>query len=357
VIHSFIHLLGFVEAFQPASVKILIQPISKLMGTFWLVALFLLLYAALLFAFRNSYWLLYGLCGIIVSQIVIVNSWQEAKFGTVANGIILLVIIMGYAAWSFKNQYKLVVRKSFGHSEIHSKSLLVETDIHHLPEPVKKYLRYTRSIGKPELADFKVEFKGRLRKTKQSEWMPFTSEQYNFIEASKRFFFMNATMKHLPVAGFHSFINGLAFMDIRLLSLFKVQYQSGKEMGKAETVTFFNDMCCLAPATLIDKRIKWLETSGNQVKATFTNNHISITAWLHFNDKGELINFISNDRYAYEKENVMRQIPWETPLKNYREINGYKLASHAQAVYKYPDGDLCYGVFNISNVQYNCDRP
>jgi hypothetical protein len=80
--------------------------------------------------------------------------------------------------------------------------------------------------------------------------MPFTSEQYNFMDASTRLFFMKAVMKGLPLSGFHSFTNGDAFMDIRLLSLFKVQYQSGKEMGIAETVTFFNDMCCMAPASL-----------------------------------------------------------------------------------------------------------
>ena len=49
----------------------------------------------------------------------------------------------------------------------------------------------------------------------------------------------------------------------------------------------------------------------------------------------------------------MKKIPWETPLKNYREINGYKLAGYAETIYKYPEGDLCYGIFNIANVQYN----
>lgn len=49
---------------------------------------------------------------------------------------------------------------------------------------------------------------------------------------------MKASMNGLPVAGFHSFKGGDAFMDIRLFSIFKVQYQSGAEMGIAETVTF-----------------------------------------------------------------------------------------------------------------------
>ena len=154
------------------------------------------------------------------------------------------------------------------------------------------------------------------------------------MEASTRRFFMKAVMKKLPVAGYHCFNNGTAFMDIRLFSLLKVQYQSGKEMDISETVTFFNDMCCMAPATLIDKRIKWLETEGNNVKAEFTNNNITISAWLSFNDDGELINFISEDRYAYDDNAGMRRLPWYTPLRDYKDVDGFNLPTYAEAIYK-----------------------
>lgn len=187
------------------------------------------------------------------------------------------------------------------------------------------------------MKSFRIEFTGQIRKDEESEWMPFTSEQYNFIAVPTRLFFMKASMKHLPVSGFHYYKNGEAFMDIRLLSLFRVQYQSGKEMSVAETVTFFNDMCVMAPATLIDKRIQWLEVKENKVKAAFSNQDITISAWLHFNEKGELINFISEDRYAQQEDGSLKQLPWSTPLKDYREINGYKLTGYGDAVYSYPD--------------------
>ncbi len=228
--------------------------------------------------------------------------------------------------------------------------ILSEADMQHLPEPVKKYLRYTGSVGKPKVNKFRIEFTGGIRKNEQSEWMKFESEQYNFMQIPTRLFFMKATMKHLPVTGYHCFKNGNASMDIRLFSLFKVQYLDGEKMNMAETVTFFNDMCCMAPPTLIDKRINWLEVIGNIVKASFTNNNITIFAWLHFNDKGELINFISYDRYAAD---AGRKLPWATPLKDYSEINGYRLAGYAEAIYTYPQGDLCYGTFSLSNIVYN----
>ena len=130
-------------------------------------------------------------------------------------------------------------------------SLLTEADIQHLPVPMQNYIRLSGSIGKPKVMHFKAEFDGKIRKDEQSEWMPFTCEQHNFMAVPSRLFFMDARMKGLPVAGYHHYKNGTAVMDIRLLSLLRVQYAEGNEMDISETVTFFNDMCCMAPATLI----------------------------------------------------------------------------------------------------------
>ena len=143
-------------------------------------------------------------------------------------------------------------------------------------------------------------------------------------------------------------------MDIRLLSLFNVQYQSGKEMNQAETVTFFNDMCVMAPATLIDNRIKWVTVDNNTARAEFTNENITIAASLFFNEKGELVNFVSDDRYAVTEDGALRKARWSTPLKSYKPFNGYNLASYGEAVFNFPEGDFCYGKFKIKSVDYNC---
>lgn len=296
--------------------------------------------------------MIFSIGAVVISQLVIILSWHDAKFGTIANVIILLASIIGYGTWSYYDKYQNDVKTNLQQKEYFQNSLLTEMDIQHLPEPVKKYLSYTGCIGKPKVNNFKIAFVGKIRKNEQSAWMPFTSEQYNFMGNPTRLFFMKAVMKSLPVAGYHVYKNGYAYMDIRLLSLFKVQYQDGEEMDKAETVTFFNDMCCMAPATLIDKRISWQVTGENIVKATFTNNGITITADLFFNEVGELVNFKSNDRYNTE---AGKKLPWATPLKDYKEVNGYKLAGYAETIYTYPDRDLTYGTFEVSSVKYNCN--
>lgn len=352
-IHGLIHVLGFIKAFELSEVKQLTQPISKPLGLVWMLSFILFLITTALFIFKNNYWWLFGVVSVVISQALIIYFWQDAKFGTLANIIILVVSIIGYATANYYSQYQMEVKKNLQQEDYFSNSLLTETDLQHLPEPVKKYLYYTHSIGKPKVNTFKITFSGGIRKNEQSEWMEFSSEQYNFMKTPTRLFFMKAIMKQLPVAGYHCFNNGNAFMDIRLLSLIKVQYMDGEEMGIAETVTFFNDMCCMAPATLIDPRIKWLETDDNKVKASFTNNGITIYAWLYFNEKGELINFISNDRYAAD---AGKNLPWSTPLKEYKEINGYRLAGYAEAIYTYPEKNLCYGTFKLDEVKYNIEQ-
>lgn len=268
--------------------------------------------------------------------------------------IILLLIVSFVGYMPLEGRYRREIASELKRTII-SDSLIAEADIQHLPDPVKRYLRYAGVMHKRKVENFKVSFIGRLRKDSASGWMDFSSTQYNFMDIPTRLFYMKAKMKGLPVKGFHCYKDGVAFMDIRLFSLFKVQYQSGKEMNIAETVTFFNDMCCMAPATLIDKRIKWEEVNNYTVKAYFTHKNISISAILYFNDKGELINFVSEDRYALMKDNTMKRLRWSTPLKNYKEINGYRLPGYAEAIYTYPDGDFCYGTFSLNDIHYNCN--
>lgn len=348
--------MGFVKSFRLADIRGFSQDISKTNGILWLITTLFFISAGILYHFNFSFWWMVSSGAILISQYLIFITWSLARYGSVLNAVILLGIVIGIGTWYFKKKFELEVLTELKQTNIHVPKLLTEADIVSLPDPVKNYLRYSGAVNKPGVNNFSAEFKGQIRKNEQSEWMPFSSVQYNFIENPTRLFFMNATMAKLPVAGFHHYKSGHAYMDIRLLSLMKVQYQAGNEMGIAETVTFFNDMCVLAPATLIDKRITWLEAERDRVKAIFTNNLISISAWLYFNDSGQLINFVSDDRYASGEDQTMTRLQWSTPLKNYKEINGVKLASYADAIYHYPEHQLIYGNFRLTRLQYNCDE-
>jgi len=350
-LHGLIHLMGFAKAFDLAQLNQLTKEISKPVGIVWLITTLIFLVAGTSFVLKKDLWWVVAIVGVLLSQILIILFWQDAKFGTIANIIILLVVVPAWAAWHFEKQYKRDVTENLSYTTNRAESLLTSDAISDLPEPVQRYIIYSGAIGKPILTNFKIKFEGQIRADEKSPWMPFTTEQYNFIDLPTRLFFMNATMKGLPVSGYHSFKNGIAIMDIRLLGLVNVQYQAGKEMDIAETVTWFNDLCLFAPAGLIDKRIKWESIDSLSSQATFKNNNIVITSILYFNNNGELVNFVSDDRYQIVSETNRKVVRFSTPVKNYVELNGRKYPSYGEAIWKLPEGDLVYGQFNTKEVE------
>ncbi len=269
--------------------------------------------------------------------------------------MVLLVAMPAFFEWNFEKKFKSDVTENFNTNN-HTEALLTIEALSHLPEPVQRYIIYSGAINKPVLTHFKIKFKGRIRSDAKSAWMPFTTEQYNFIENPARLFIMKAKMKGLPVTGYHVYKNGIATMEIRLLSLFTVQDQAGMEMNVAETVTWLNDLCLYAPAALIDKRIHWETIDRLQVKATFQQEAIKVSATLQFNEVGELTNFVSEDRYRILSNSDRKKIRFSTPVKNYIEVDGRKVPGFGEAVWHLPDGKLTYGEFTCTAIEYNVTR-
>jgi hypothetical protein len=128
----------------------------------------------------------------------------------------------------------------------------------------------------------------------------------------------------------------------------------GVEMNQGETVTLFNDMCLLAPSTLIGGNIRWEPIDTSTVKARFTNKGNVITALLYFNDKGELINFVSDDRFYSKDGKTFKNYRWSTPVTGYKDVDGRKVASYGEAAWLIPEGKYSYTKFKLDEIEYNC---
>ena len=345
LLHGVIHFMGFAKAFNYGNITQLTKEISKPSGVLWLLTAFLFIAATILFLLKKDAWLFFGLTAFVISQILIFTVWQDAKFGTIANIIILVVAVLSYGTYHFEKSYQNDVKENLQRTNILKTDLLTETDLLPLPESVQHYLRYAGVINKPKLKNARIVFEGQMRE-KGKDFFPFTCEQYNFFDKPTRLFFMKASIKGFTIPGYHRYSDATALMDIRLFGLFPVAQKSGKDMDKAETVTLFNDMCLMAPATLVDKRITWQAIDSNSAKATFTNHGITISAILYFNEQDQLVNFISNDR-------DVNHYPFSTPVSNYKNINGINILTYGETVWHYPDGKFVYGKFNLKDVEYN----
>jgi hypothetical protein len=198
---------------------------------------------------------------------------------------------------------------------------------------------------------------GRIRSGRQDRWMPLAAEQYTVVEPPARLFYLTASMFAIPAQGYHRYVGASASMRVKAAAVVPLVNAAGMEMTKGETVTFFNDLCVMAPATLIHPAITWEAVDARTARARFTNTGHTIHAELSFNDAGELTNFVSDDRYQASADGTtMRPLRWSTPIGGYRTYGAVRLPSSGEGRWYDPDGEYAYIELTIDEVQYNV-RP
>jgi hypothetical protein len=356
VLHGLVHLLGFAKAFGLAALPQLTLPIPPFLGVLWLVAGSLFLAAAGSMFVWPRWWWAVGACACVLSMLVVVPSWTDAKFGALANLVAFIGVVFGFLAQgpvSLRAAYDSDVDGAL--ARVAPAAPIAEADIAHLPVPVRQYLRATGVLGQPRVRNFRARVHGRIRSGPDARWMPLTAEQYNVVDEPARFFYLNASMFMIPVQGYHRYAGPSATMHVKAAALVPVVDASGDEMNQGETVTVFNDMCVMAPATLIDRAIAWEPVDARTARATFANAGQTIRAELSFNEAGELTNFRSDDRYQASPDGTTaRKVRWSTPLGPYRSFGSvFRLASGGEARWHEPGREYPYIELTFDDVRYN----
>ncbi len=230
---------------------------------------------------------------------------------------------------------------------------LNEAQIAHLPPPVQRYLQITGAIGKPLVQTMLLSFDAEMFQAPGHAGMPGPVQQWNSFHPLRRLFFMRSHMYALPVAVLHDYKETHASMTVRLARLLNVVDLHGDALARTETVTVLNDICLYAPSNLIDPRLVWQAVDDTHVRATFTNGPHQVSAELVFNEAGELVNFISNDRGALQRDGSLRLVRWSTPMRDYRAFEGRRVPTAGEAIWHYPEGDFVYGRMVLTDIRFN----
>jgi hypothetical protein len=230
---------------------------------------------------------------------------------------------------------------------------VTEADLAHLPPAVQRYLHFAGSVGRPRVWNYRLRFRGELRNDAGSRWMKIKADQQSFVDPAARLFLVKGSMFGLPFEAFHRYVGPAATFKVRLASLLTMVNAAGPEMDQSETVTLLNDMCLLAPATLIDPRIAWEELDPLTVRVTFSNAGNTVSATLSFDDTGALVDFVSDDRSRSTDGKTYEQLRWSTPIHAWRTFDGRRLPVEAEAIWRSDEQAFAYARFEILGVEYN----
>jgi hypothetical protein len=228
--------------------------------------------------------------------------------------------------------------------------VITEEDIKVLPEPVRKYLRFTGAVGKERVQTVRLKQKGSFRQGDRP-WMSFTAEQY--YTTNPPAFIWVANMKTFPlvsVKGRDMNFEGKGNMVIKIPPFVTIADARGQEIDQGTLVRYLNEIMWFPSAYLSDY-ISWEAIDSNRAKATITFGGNTTFAILYFDDEGKMVNFEAQ-RYYTEGDTSSLET-WTTPIKEYADINGMRLPIKGEGVWKLDSGDFPYIKVEITDIEYN----
>jgi len=358
-VHGLIHLLGFVKGFGLAPVAELARPVSRAAGALWLLAAvgFLaaaaLLYLAPGFAGPGRWWLA-ALPALVLSQALVVGAWSDARYGTVANALVavpLAVTLLQLAPWSLRAAFDRAVAGQPPPPAAGPGDAITAADLERLPPPLRRYLERAGAVGRPHVRGFEARLTGRFRTGPGAPWLEIQAEQRTTLQPPSRRFFMTAARGGLPFHALHALTPDGATMRVRVAGLVDVVDARGPELDRSEAVTFFNDLCLLAPATLVDAPVRWEALDARTVRGAFTLGRHEVAAVLTFDEAGDLAGFVSEDRLMSGDGGRFERHPWSTPVRAYADTEAGRVARLAEAAWRLPAGEYTYASFVVERVR------
>ncbi|MBD3224280.1 MAG: hypothetical protein GF313_06085, partial [Caldithrix sp.] len=170
LVHGLIHLMGFVKAFEFAEISQLTSFISRSRGMLWLLVALLFTAAVIVFVLKQDGWWMMALPAVVLSQILIILAWQDAKFGMIANGIILIACVLAYGQWDFNRMVRHELQR-FVPQTIETSRTIRKAEITHLPPIVQQWLKTAGIIGQPLTQTVHLHQQGKMRTEPDGPWM------------------------------------------------------------------------------------------------------------------------------------------------------------------------------------------
>jgi hypothetical protein len=353
-------LLGFVKDFGLASVSQLegntLIPLSpgysKLLGSLWLLSCLLFLGTAISFTWKKETWWIVALPAVLLSQLLIILYWPDAKYGTLANIIISVGIVFAFASWNFQTRVSRELTM-FIPSQKQEQMVVSEKTMTILPPIVQKWLQRTHILGKEKIHTVYLKQKGKMRTTPEGNWMPVVAEEYFTIDQPG--FFWMADVKAAPfihLYGRDQYENGKGQMLIKLLSLITVADAKGEKTDQGTLLRYLGEIVWF-PSAALSEYINWEEIDATSARATMSYGGIQADGVFTFTPAGDIISFEAL-RYYDRKEGASLE-KWFISIDEdgYKEFEGIRIPAKCSVTWKLKDGDFQWFILEITDVDYN----
>ncbi|HEA19785.1 MAG TPA: hypothetical protein ENH87_02570 [Pricia antarctica] len=349
-IHGLIHFMGFAKAFDFGSMAHFTKEVSKPMGLLWSLTGLLFIVSGILYLMKKETWPMLALSAVVVSQILIFMVWKDAKFGTIANVVILLIGISGYGHHQFDKMIRTETKQLLQNIQAENLPVISKAAIDRLPEIVQKWMQSSGVVGKEKIVSVRLKQKGEMRTKPEGKWMPFTAEQYfnvknpAFVWSTKVEFNSMVNM-----VGRDKLIDGKGEMLIKLSNVIPVVNEGNIEKINSGAMLRYMAEMVWFPSAALNDYIKWEPIDANSVRATFTLNGKSVSGVYEFSSEGNFKSFEADRYYGGKDDSKLEK--WKVIASDYKEFNGVKIPNECSVIWKLEEGDFNWLNLEITELE------
>lgn len=355
LLHGLIHLLGFVGELSLAKLEgitpsALPAPWKQLLGVSWLLVTLLFLGTFAAFLLRWPAWWMLGLPAVLLSQLLILVYWSNAKFGTIANLIMVLPVVLAFGASRFDARVDSEIERLFeraGGSATTVDAAMLEG----LPAPVQRWLTRSGVVGRELVRVTRLKQVGLLRTAPEASWMPAVAHQYFSFEPPGFVWRTRVSMmKVLPVEGRDLYADGHGQMLITLGGLVPFVDGRGEKIDQGTLLRFLGELVW-TPSAALGAYISWATMDDTHARATMTFGGVSASAEFEFDAEGRQLSMAAR-RYMGAGEDAVLS-DWFVRSTEWRRFDGIEVPSKGEVLWKLPDGEFSYYQWEITEVGFN----
>ncbi|MAP54779.1 DUF6544 family protein [Altibacter sp.] len=351
-LHGLIHAIGFVKAFKLATIDQFQASVTTTSGVLWALACLLFLLAALLLIFQQDYWSVVALLAVLLSQVLIVLHWSDAKWGTPVNILVFVLATAALANMLFAKNVHNEVVTLFEETKVEAGAILEAEKIQELPVSVQKWLAHSAVLGKPITHTVRLKQRGEMKTTVDGSWMPFSANQYvNLVNPGFVWTTRVQMVKPVTLLGRDKLYRSESEMRISIEGLYRVVEEGPHEKIDLGAMQRFLGEMCWYPSFAVSKFVRWEEVDSRSAKATLRLGDKEVSGLFVFSEEGKLLTFEA-DRYYGGTEDSKKE-KWIITIDSYKEFKGRNIPNKCIAMWKLETGDFTWLKLEILEVDYN----
>jgi hypothetical protein len=227
---------------------------------------------------------------------------------------------------------------------------VTEAELAGLPEPVRRWLRYSGVVGtqRPRTVrlrqegDFQLEGRG---------WLPYQAEQYFTTNPPGFLWKLELQMAPLvSVRGRDQYRSGKASMQMRVLSLIPVADKAGGSLNQGDLLRYLGELQWFPAAALADY-LTWEPLEADSARATISWGGITASMTFCFGAEGRLL----EERAIRYNDARGRNEAWVNRNDVDRAFGGIRVPAVGEARWEYDAGPYPYIRWRVTDLEQN--RP